>query len=70
MTRRPYLTARPYTWKSKDTETPGIGLMYGGQIRAHLTPEEARTLADRLHDLVDAAGNPEPVLPSTNAEQE
>jgi hypothetical protein len=35
-----------------------------------LTYTEARTLADRLHDLVDAAGNPEPPLPTTEAEQE
>ena len=50
--------------------TPGIGLMRGEIIHAHLTPVEARTLADRLHDLADAAGNPEPVLPTTEAERE
>lgn len=54
MTRRPHLTPRPYTWKAKDrTETPGIGLMYGNQIRAHLAPAEAYALANRLVDLAD-----------------
>lgn len=71
MTRRPRLTPRPYTWKNRDqTETAGIGLMRGAQIQAHMTFSEARTLADRLHDLVDAAGNPEPVLESIPAEKE
>ncbi|WP_426986546.1 hypothetical protein [Pseudarthrobacter sp. Y6] len=63
MTRRPKLSARPYVWKSKDgSGTPGVGLFQGGAVKAHLTPNEARTLADRIHDLTDAAGNPEPAL--------
>ncbi len=68
---RPYIRARPWTWKDRSgNETPGIGLMHGGSVKAHLTHAEARTLADLLHDLVDAAGNPEPELPATEAEQE
>lgn len=69
--KRPYLTPRPYIWKDEDkTETPGVGLMHGNRIRAHMTYTEARSLADFLHDLVDANGNPEPALPATEAEQE
>lgn len=68
---RPYLKARAYIWLDADgTGTPGVALMQGRTIRAHLTPDEARTLADRIHDLTDAAGNPEPALPTTPAEQE
>jgi hypothetical protein len=68
---RPYIKPRAYTWKAEDrTETPGIALMHGSKIRAHLTAAEARTLADRIHDLTDAAGNHEPALPTTEAEQE
>lgn len=52
--RRPYLKLRAYTWKAADgTETPGVALTYCNQIRAHLTPAEARTMADKLHDLAD-----------------
>lgn len=52
--RRPYLKLMPHTWKAKDgTRTPGMALKYCGLVRAHLTPDEARTLADKLHDLAD-----------------
>ncbi|RNL51585.1 hypothetical protein [Arthrobacter oryzae] len=52
--KRPYLKPRPYIWKDEDrTVTPGIGLMHGGQIRAHLTPAEAYELANQLVDLAD-----------------
>lgn len=69
--KRPYLTARKRVWIDPDgTRTPGVGLMRGADVHAHLTPVEARTLADRLHDLADAAGNPEPKLPTTEAERE
>ncbi|GAA1109967.1 hypothetical protein [Arthrobacter flavus] len=68
---RPYIKARPWTWRDRDgNQTPGVALMHGGSVKAHLTPNEARALADRLHDLTDAAGNPEQPLPSTTAEQE
>ena len=69
--RRPFVTAKKWAWlEDGGKRTPGIGLMRGGTVSAHLTPAEARTLADRLHDLADAAGNPEPKLPTTEAEQE
>lgn len=70
--RRPHITARKRVWLDADgtRPPPGVGLMRGEIIHAHLTPTEARTLADRLHDLADAAGNPEPVLPTTGAERE
>lgn len=68
---RPYVKARAYTWLDADgTATPGIALLQGRSVKAHLTPAEARTLADRIHDLTDAAGNPEEPLPTTEAEQE
>jgi hypothetical protein len=64
---RPYLNAGDYVWN----ETPGIALWdRSGTIQAHLTYAQARRMADRLHDLCDAAGNPEPELPATDAEQE
>ena len=56
MTRRPFLEIRRYTWKAKDgTETPGVALKFGNQVKAHLTPAEARTMADKLHDYADRA---------------
>ncbi len=71
MSYRPYVKARPYTWLTPDgTGTPGVALMQGKTVRAHLTADEARNLADKLHDLTDAAGNPEQPLPTTHAESE
>lgn len=71
MTHRPTAEARPYYWKDRDqNQTPGIALWGRKGLTAHLTYQEARSLADRIHDLVDAAGNPEPALPTTDAEQE
>ncbi|WP_028280264.1 hypothetical protein [Arthrobacter sp. H5] len=68
---RPYIKARTWTWRDRDgNQTPGIALMHGGSVKAHLTYAEALRMADRLVDLTDAAGNPEQPLPSTTAEQE
>lgn len=54
MTKRPFLSIKRYAWKDPDgTETPGVALKYGAQIKAHLTPEECRAMADKLHDLAD-----------------
>ncbi|WP_207346416.1 hypothetical protein [Arthrobacter sp. E3] len=54
MTIRPYLKARPWTWKTQDgPQFPGIGLFRGDRLQAHMTPTEARTVADTLHDLAD-----------------
>ncbi|MEV5052157.1 hypothetical protein [Arthrobacter sp. LAR12-1-1.1] len=51
---RPFIKPRTYIWKAADrTQTPGIGLMHGGKIRAHLTPAEAYDLANRLVDMAD-----------------
>jgi len=53
-TRRPFLKARYWTWRDPDANTtPGVGFFTGKQIQAHLTPAEARTLADKLHDMAD-----------------
>lgn len=41
-------------WITKDKKRiPGIQLLNGRGIAAHLTADEARALADRLHDLAD-----------------
>lgn len=71
--KRPYVTPRAWVWhQGDDLRIPGIGLMRGPDIRAHLTPTEARKLADRLHDLADkldttAAHLNEPTTPARKA---
>ncbi|MDQ0824308.1 hypothetical protein QFZ60_000481 [Arthrobacter sp. B2I5] len=53
---RPKVYTRLWAWKDADrNETPGVGLFRGQDLQAHLTPGEARTLADKLHDLADRA---------------
>lgn len=52
--RRPMLKARVWTWKSTDIpDKPGIGLFLRNDLRGHVTTDEARALADMLHDLAD-----------------
>ncbi|MCQ1999539.1 hypothetical protein [Arthrobacter zhaoxinii] len=51
--RRPYVTVRRWEWRKDGKRTEGIGLMHGASVCAHLTPDEARALADKLHDLAD-----------------
>lgn len=52
--RRPYATVRAWPWKSPGApDVPGIGIFHGRKLQAHLTPTEARTMADLLHDLAD-----------------
>lgn len=52
--KRPYVKVRKYSWKDRSGEIiPGVSL-WGRNLVAHLTYDEARSLADRLHDLVDA----------------
>lgn len=54
MTLRPTVQPRLYAWKDKaGNETPGIGLWGRRILAAHLTDTEARSLADKLHDLAD-----------------
>ncbi|MFE4078527.1 hypothetical protein [Paenarthrobacter sp. YIM B13468] len=56
--RRPYVKVRKYCWKDRSGEIiPGVSL-WGRNLVAHLTYDEARHLADRLHDLVDTANAP------------
>lgn len=51
---RPGLTARYYAWKNHGrADLPGIALWGMGGLTAHLTPAEARKLADKLHDMAD-----------------
>ncbi len=51
---RPKVYPRCWAWKDADrNETPGVGIFRGHSLQAHLTPTEARTLADKLHDMAD-----------------
>ena len=55
--RRPYLTrVRVRTWKAGRSMTPGVALLKGRTVVAHLTGREALALADHLVDLVEAHG--------------
>lgn len=52
--KRPFLKIKRRAWAHQDgTTTPGLVLHQAGKVYAHLTPEEARTLADKLHDYAD-----------------
>lgn len=52
--KRPYLKIRRWTWLNDDgSKTPGVALHKTGEVLAHLTPEEARAVADKLHDYAD-----------------
>ena len=54
MTTPPFLKARYWDWKDQDGRgTRGVGLFRGADLKAHLTPTQARTLADTLHDMAD-----------------
>jgi hypothetical protein len=54
VTARPFATLRKWIWKDGDrTQIPGIGIFHGDRLRAHLTPDEARKMADNLHDMAD-----------------
>ena len=51
---RPSLRLQRWAWRSPGApDLPGIGLFRGTRTQAHLTPDEARTLADKLHDMAD-----------------
>lgn len=51
---RPHAKARKYAWLGTDgTRTRGIALTRNGRILVHMTATEARSTADRLHDLAD-----------------
>ena len=50
----PYLKPRPWLWKHPNgSTTAGIGLFRGADLKAHLTPDQARAMADNLHDMAD-----------------
>ena len=56
MNRRPYIgKIWPHTWtdKATGTQTPGILIAGASGMAAHLTANEARHLADELHDYAD-----------------
>lgn len=49
---RPGADAQIRTWSGDGgVRTPGIALVRNRVLLAHLTPAEARVLADRIHDL-------------------
>lgn len=51
---RPLAKVRKRDWLDHDgTRTPGIALMFGPKVLAHMTPDEARAMADKLHDYAD-----------------
>lgn len=51
--QRPHAQIRVWYWMDGNHKTPGIGMFHGTAIFAHLTPTEARAMADKLHDLAD-----------------
>lgn len=52
--KRPKVHPQPVTWRAANkVRIPGIGLMRGANILAHLTPSECYALAIRLVDLAD-----------------
>lgn len=52
--KRPYLNIRRRTWAHEDGSlTPGLALHQAGKVYAHLTADEARAMADKLHDYAD-----------------
>lgn len=56
---RPKAKVQPYVWVDSGTQkrTPGIALLHRRTVLAHLTADEAREMADKLHDLVDTLSN-------------
>lgn len=53
-THRPGLKPRFWVWRDLDrNETPGIALWGKNGLTAHLESEQARKLADKLHDMAD-----------------
>lgn len=51
---RPTAKIRKYTWLDKDqSRTPGIAIMHAGKVLAHMSAEEAHSLAYKIHDLAD-----------------
>ncbi|ALG29712.1 hypothetical protein AOZ07_12460 [Glutamicibacter halophytocola] len=51
---RPQAKLHKRPWLFKDgTSTPGIALMHRHKVLAHMTPAEARAIADKLHDYAD-----------------
>ncbi|MGO2779708.1 hypothetical protein [Glutamicibacter arilaitensis] len=53
-TWRPSASAKKYNWLTPNGETiPGIALMHRHKVLAHMTPVEARAMADKLLDYAD-----------------
>ncbi|GAA4374131.1 hypothetical protein [Paeniglutamicibacter cryotolerans] len=51
---RPQAKLRIRDWLDKDgTRTPGIAIMHAGKVLAHMSPSEARAIADQIHDYAD-----------------
>jgi hypothetical protein len=54
VTTPPFLKPRYWDWEDQSgNRAPGVGLFRGADLKAHLTPGQARALADKLHDMAD-----------------
>lgn len=52
--RYPRVGVRPWVWRMPgEPDRPGLGLFRGARFLLHLTHDQARTLADQLHDHAD-----------------
>lgn len=52
--KRPVARVHPMTWVTPTERIPGYAIRGRcGHLAGHLTPEEARQLADDLHDAAD-----------------
>ena len=47
---RPFVTTQSRAWVDRETgdRVPGIALMHGAKVVAHMTPEEAKAMAEQL----------------------
>lgn len=52
--KHPYVSVRPWVRRTPgEPDVPGLGVFRLARMVIHLTHDEARTLADQLHDSVD-----------------
>ena len=53
-TWRPSAHAKKYNWQTPNGQTiPGIAIMHRHKVLAHMTPVEARAMADKLREYAD-----------------
>lgn len=62
---RPSAHAKKYNWQTPQGETiPGIALMHRHKVLAHMTPAEARSIAEQLLRYADQENPNEEINPS------